>query len=169
MKNYLPKWGLHILIKKFLDRMYILCFDFYSTITKIRTQTKIDNFAFKNSNIIIEGPIWMRKDYFSWKKFEIQKNNVINKFYFCPILFSYRFESNFWKWCDSNKLWFIFFRKKILYNLTVSYFWNWINYYQIQQFVYKYFVLKNCFFIISAIKEFIFKNRKRSSCRESFS
>ena len=28
MKNYLPKWGLHILIKEFLDRMYILCFDF---------------------------------------------------------------------------------------------------------------------------------------------
>ena len=34
-----------------------------------------------------------------------------------------------------------FFRKKILYNLTVSYFWNWINYYQIQQFVYKNFLL----------------------------
>ena len=62
-----------------------------------------------------------------------------------------------------------FFRKKILYNMTVSYFWNWINYYQIQQFVYKHFVLKICFFIIPAIKEFIFKNWKRSSCRESFS
>ena len=43
-----------------------------------------------------------------------------------------------------------------------------MNYYQIQQFVYKNFVLKNCFFIISAIKEFTFKNRKRSSCRGSF-
>ena len=28
-----------------------------STITKIRPQAKIDNFAFKNSNIIIEGLI----------------------------------------------------------------------------------------------------------------
>ena len=37
---------------------------------KIRPQEKIDNFAFKNSNIIIEGLIWKRKDYFSWKKFE---------------------------------------------------------------------------------------------------
>ena len=44
-----------------------------------------------------------------------------------------------------------------------------INYYQIQQFVYKNFVVKNYFFIISTIKEFIFKNWKRSSCRTSFS
>ena len=28
MENYLPKLGLQILIKTFLDRMYILCFDF---------------------------------------------------------------------------------------------------------------------------------------------
>ena len=28
MENYLPRWGLQILIKTFLDRMYILCFDF---------------------------------------------------------------------------------------------------------------------------------------------
>ena len=28
MENYLPKSGLQILIKTFLDRMYILCFDF---------------------------------------------------------------------------------------------------------------------------------------------
>ena len=40
-----------------------------SSFTKIRPQEKIDNFAFKNSNIIIEGEIWKRKDYFSWKKF----------------------------------------------------------------------------------------------------
>ena len=65
------------------------------SITKIRPQAKIDNFAFKNSNIIIEGLIWKRKDYFSWKKFKTQKNNFINKFYFCINLFSYRFESNF--------------------------------------------------------------------------
>ena len=56
---------------------------------KIRPQAKIDNFAFKNSNIIIEGLIWKRKDYFSLKKFETQKNNFINKFYFWPNLFSY--------------------------------------------------------------------------------
>ena len=80
--------------------------------TKIRPQTKIDNFAFKNSNIIIEGLIWKRKDYFSWKKFETQKNNFINKFYFFPSLFSYRFETNFKKWCDSNGSWFIFLGKR---------------------------------------------------------
>ena len=34
-----------------------------------------------------------------------------------------------------------FFREKILYNLTVSNFLNWINYYQIQQFVHKNFIL----------------------------
>ena len=44
---------------------------------KIRPQAKIDNFAFKNSNIIIEGLVWKRKDDFSWKKFETQKNNFI--------------------------------------------------------------------------------------------
>ena len=31
-------------------------------IFKIRPQAKIDNFAFKNSNIIIEGQFWERKD-----------------------------------------------------------------------------------------------------------
>ena len=29
---------------------------------KIRPQEKIDNFAFKNSNIITEGLFWKRKD-----------------------------------------------------------------------------------------------------------
>ena len=29
---------------------------------KIRPKAKIDNFAFKNSNIIIEGLFWKRKD-----------------------------------------------------------------------------------------------------------
>ena len=48
----------------------------------MRPQVKIDNFAFKNSNIIIEGLIWKKKDYFQWEKFEMQKNNVFNKFYF---------------------------------------------------------------------------------------
>ena len=83
-----------------------------STIMKIRPQAKIDNLAFKNSNIIIEELIWKRKDYFLWKKFKTQKNNVINKFYFCPNLFSYRFEPNFRKWCDSNKSLFIFLEKR---------------------------------------------------------
>ena len=71
--------------------------------TKIRPQAKIDNFAIKNSNIIIEGLFWKRKDYFTRKKFKTQKNNFINKFYFCPNLFSYRFLPNFKKLCDVNK------------------------------------------------------------------
>ena len=90
---------------------------------KIRPQAKIDNFAFKNSNITIEWLIWKKKDYFSWKKFETQEKNFINKFYFCPNLFSYRFEPNFEKWCDSDKSRFFYFRKKILYNLTDFNFW----------------------------------------------
>ena len=72
----------------------------------------MDNFAYRNSNIIIEGLIWEKKYYFLWKKFETQKNNFINKFYFCPILFSYRFEPNLKKWCDSNKSRFIFLGKR---------------------------------------------------------
>ena len=32
---------------------------------KMVKMVKIDNFAFKNSNIIIEGLVWKRKDYFS--------------------------------------------------------------------------------------------------------
>ena len=36
------------------------------------------------------------------------------------------------------------------------------------KFVYKNFVLENCFLTISTIKEFIFKNWKRLSCREYF-
>ena len=63
-----------------------------SRLVKIRPQAKIDNFAFKNSNIIIEGIIWKRKDYFQRKKFETQKNNFIIKFYFCPN--SFLFASN---------------------------------------------------------------------------
>ena len=51
-----------------------------------------------------------------------------------------------------------FFKKKTLYNLTVSDFRKGINYYQIQQFVYKNFVLENFFKMFSAIKKFIFKN-----------
>ena len=83
-----------------------------SSFTEIRPQAKIDNFAFKNRNIIIERLIWKRKDYFSWQKFETQKNNFINKYYFCPNLFFYCFEPNFKKWCDSNKSPFIFVGKR---------------------------------------------------------
>ena len=35
-----------------------------------------------------------------------------------------------------------------------------MNYYQIQQFVYKNFVLENVFLMVSAIKKFIFENQK---------
>ena len=38
------------------------------------------------------------------KKFETQENNFINKFYFCPNFFSYRFLPNLKKLCDPNKL-----------------------------------------------------------------
>ena len=44
-----------------------------------------------------------------------------------------------------------------------------LYYYQIQQFVYKNFVLKNCLFIISAIKEFIFKIGKSQVAENLFS
>ena len=44
----------------------------------------------------------------------------------------------------------------------ILYWWKWfekqINYYQIQQFVYKNIVLENVFLMVAAIKEFIFKN-----------
>ena len=79
---------------------------------KIRPLAKIDNFAFKNSNIIIKGLFWKRKDYSTWKKFETQKNNLINKFYFWPNFFSYRFLQNCKKLCDSNKSWIIFSEKR---------------------------------------------------------
>ena len=48
---------------------------------KIRPQAKVDNFAFKDNNIIIEGLFCKKKDYFTRRKFETQKNNFINKFY----------------------------------------------------------------------------------------
>ena len=70
---------------------------------KIGPQAKIDNFAFKNSNIIIEAVIYKRKDYFPCKKTEAQNKNVFNKFYSCPNFISYRYIPNFKKWYDSNK------------------------------------------------------------------
>ena len=53
------------------------------------------------------------------------------------------------------------FWKKIFYNLIVSNFLKWMNYYEIQQLVYKNFILHNWFLMISVIKEFIFKNWER--------
>ena len=61
----------------------------------------------------------------------------------------------------------LFQRKKIPYNLTISNFRKWTNCYQIQQFVYKNFVLENVLLIVSANKEFIFKNQERWRCGKS--
>ena len=44
-----------------------------SSSTKIRPQAKIDNFAFKNSNIIMEELFWKRKDYIPWKNLKCRK------------------------------------------------------------------------------------------------
>ena len=61
------------------------------------------------------------------------------------------------------------FGKQVFYNLRVSNFWKYINYYGVEFLVYKIPCLKNDFLMISAIKEFIFKNWMWSSCRESLS
>ena len=52
-----------------------------------RPQGKIDHFVFKNSNIIIEGIIQKRKDYFSRRKFERQKIILLINFTFPRIFF----------------------------------------------------------------------------------
>ena len=54
---------------------------------KLEPQAKIDNFDFKNSNIIIEGLIWKRKDYFSWKRFDTQKIILLINFIFALTYF----------------------------------------------------------------------------------
>ena len=59
--------------------------------------------------VIIKGLIWNIKDYFPWKKLEIQRSNAFNQFYFYPNFFSYRFIPNFKKSRDSNE-WRIIFR-----------------------------------------------------------
>ena len=56
----------------------------------------------------------MRKDYFSWKKFEMQKNNAFKKFYFYPNFVSYRFVRNFKKVVE------ILFPEKIIRDLWES-------------------------------------------------
>ena len=45
----------------------------------------------------------------------MQKNNFINKFYFCPNFFSYCFLPNFKKLCDFYKLQITFSRKRNFY------------------------------------------------------
>ena len=61
-----------------------------------------------------------------------------------------------------------FFQGEDFLQLECFQFIKSINYYQIQQFVYKHFILENCFLMILAVKEFIFKNGKSSRCKESF-
>ena len=73
------------------------------TSTKIRSQAKIDNFAFKNSNTIIEGLFWKRKDYFTLKNVKHKKIILLINFIFDPTFFSYCFLPNFKKLCDSDK------------------------------------------------------------------
>ena len=85
----------------------------------------------------------------------MQENNVFGKFYFWRTFFliaSYQILQN-----DAILI-NHFFKKKILYSLTVSNFLKWINYYQIQKIVFKNFVLEISFWMLSVIKEFIFKN-----------
>ena len=55
---------------------------------KIRPQAKIHNFAFNYSNIVIEGIIQKKKDYFLLKNL---KSNVFNKFHFQVIFFHIAF------------------------------------------------------------------------------
>ena len=43
-----------------------------NSFTKMRPEAKIDNFSFMNSNIIIEGIIWKKRDFLK-KKFETEK------------------------------------------------------------------------------------------------
>ena len=62
--------------------------------------------------LLLKGYFGREKINFHEKIIEIQKNNVINKFYFCPNFFSYRFLSNFKKLCDFNKLQITFSRKR---------------------------------------------------------
>ena len=96
-------------------------------------------------------------------------NNFNYKFYFCPNLFSYRFEPNFKKWFDSNKSRFIFLGKRFSSTWSFPIFEIELIIIKCSNLFIKILFWKIVFFIISAIKEFIFKNWKRSSCRECFS
>ena len=54
---------------------------------KIRPQAKIDNFAFKNSNTIIEGLFRKREDYFKEKNLQHRKIILLINFIFDPTFF----------------------------------------------------------------------------------
>ena len=54
-----------------------------------------------------------------------------------------------------------FYQEKDSLQLNCFQFLKWINYYQIQQFVYKSFVLENWVLIVSTIKEFISEKWER--------
>ena len=84
-KSCIKLWPTVIVTEK--DIFYHLKFFLNMT---IRPQSKIDNFAFKNSNILLKD-YFQREKIISMKKFETQKNNSINEFYFCPNFFSYCF------------------------------------------------------------------------------
>ena len=106
-----PRHPNKIIRKKYWKSNRFLVPKLRQTPFKIRPQEKLDNFAFKNSNIIIEGLFWKRKHYFRQKNLK-QKNNFINKFYFCANFFSYCFLPNLKKSCDPNKLRIIFSEKR---------------------------------------------------------
>ena len=91
------------------------------------------------------------KRLFFMKKIWNTKNNIINKFYFCPNLFSYCFEPNFEKWCNSNKSQFIFLGKRFsttwLFPIFENEFFNGWNYKK-TIFQNKIFIKKLLYFII---------------------
>ena len=65
---------------------------------KIRPQAKIDNFAFKNSNIIIEGLFWIEKINFHEKNLKFRKIILLIRFIFAPTFFliaSYQILKNY--------------------------------------------------------------------------
>ena len=64
------------------------------------------------------------KRLFFMKKIWNTKKKFINKFYFFTYLFSCRFETNFKKWCDSNKSRFIFLGKRFSTTWTFPIFEN---------------------------------------------
>ena len=117
--------------------------------------------------LILKGYFEGEKIIFHEKNLK-HKNNCINKCYFCPNFFSYRFIPNFKKLCDFNKLRITLSRKRFFTTWPFPIFWKWFNYYQIQQFVYKIFVLEN-FFLVSTIKGFFFQKLETVKFWEIFS
>ena len=66
---------------------------FLSSFTKIRPQAKIDNFAFKNSNIIIEGSIWKKKKIIFHEKNLKHKKIILLIKFFSFLIFWKQFRS----------------------------------------------------------------------------